>query len=33
VSLRGRTLVLSRERALGTIARAMGLDLYIYARK
>jgi ubiquinone/menaquinone biosynthesis C-methylase UbiE len=32
-SFRGRTLRLSRERALPTVARVMGLDLYIHARK
>ncbi len=32
-SVRGRTLWLSRERALLTIARVLGLDLYIQARR
>jgi SAM-dependent methyltransferase len=32
-SWRGRPIVLTRERALPTIARVMGLDLYIHARK
>jgi SAM-dependent methyltransferase len=31
--LRGRALVLSRELALPTVARVLGLDLYIHARK
>jgi SAM-dependent methyltransferase len=33
VSVGGRTLLLSRERALPTVARVLGLDLYIHARK
>jgi SAM-dependent methyltransferase len=33
ISLGGRTLALSRERALPTVARVLGLDLYISARK
>jgi ubiquinone/menaquinone biosynthesis C-methylase UbiE len=33
VSVGGRTLVLSRELALPTVARLLGLDLYIHARK
>jgi len=33
VSVAGRTLALSRERALPTVARVLGLDLYIHARK
>jgi ubiquinone/menaquinone biosynthesis C-methylase UbiE len=32
-SIGGRTLVLSRELALPTVARVLGLDLYIHARK
>jgi SAM-dependent methyltransferase len=32
-SFRGRALWLSRERALPTVARVLGLDLYIHARK
>jgi SAM-dependent methyltransferase len=32
-SFAGRTLWLSRERALPTVARVVGLDLYIHARK
>jgi SAM-dependent methyltransferase len=32
-SVRGRTLWLSRERALPTVARVLGLDLYIHARR
>jgi hypothetical protein len=30
---RGRALWLPRERALPTVARVLGLDLYIHARK
>jgi len=33
VSIRGRAITLSRERALPTVARVLGLDLYIHARK
>jgi SAM-dependent methyltransferase len=33
LSIGGRTLWLSRERALRTVARGFGLDLYIHARK
>jgi ubiquinone/menaquinone biosynthesis C-methylase UbiE len=33
VSIAGRTLVLSRKLALPTVARVLGLDLYIHARK
>jgi SAM-dependent methyltransferase len=33
ISVGGRTLWLSRERALPTIARVLGLDLYIHARR
>jgi SAM-dependent methyltransferase len=33
LSIGGRTLVLSRELALPTLARVLGLDLYIHARK
>jgi ubiquinone/menaquinone biosynthesis C-methylase UbiE len=32
-SFRGRAIWLSRERALPTVARVLGLDLYIHARK
>jgi hypothetical protein len=32
-SVRGRTLWLSRERALPTVARVLGVDLYIQARR
>jgi SAM-dependent methyltransferase len=33
VSLAGRTLWLKRDRAMPTVARLLGLDLYIHARK
>jgi SAM-dependent methyltransferase len=32
-TLRGRTLTIPRERLLGNLGRALGLDLYIHARK